>query len=216
MFVSGLSRVKLFGLTGGIGSGKSRVAQFLKKRMGFGYIDSDEVCRELLEPKNEGWVALQNAFGDEFFNPDSSINRTFLRKILFDDESFRVKLNTLLHPLAKDFILRQLHEKTDSPEIRRDYIVEVPLLFEAKWDDMFDGIITVYAEYSQCLERLMVRDKISPSDAQKALAAQESLETKALKADHVIDNTGPWPETCLQLIHLGRILGHELRKGLET
>lgn len=197
----------LIGITGGIGSGKSRAARFLQMRMECGCIDSDEVCRELLKPHNKGWLAIKSSFGDRFFCDDKTLNRAFLRKILFADKALRFKVNSLLHPLAKKAILEYIQGvQNPKPDKKHIYIIEVPLLFEARWQGMFDRIITVYADFSLCLDRLMKRDKITLKEAEKAVCSQEALSSKAMKADHVVDNSGPWSETSLQLIRLASIL----------
>ena len=190
------------GLTGGIGAGKSSVAGFLRVRYGLRYIDADVVCRELLSPGAAGWLAVTAALGNSFLDPDGNINRPRLRQAIFQDQTLRRQLDALLHPLARQEVRGLLAQMPDQARC----LVEVPLLYEAGWENEFDRIVVVYASPASCRRRLMQRDRVSAEAAQQALAAQLPLVEKALRAEHVVDNSGPWPETCLQLLHLGRLL----------
>lgn len=201
VIASGIQR-PVIGITGGMGSGKSAVARYLYRRFGGALIDTDAVCRELMEPGAAGWDAFQLAFGDKYLNPDQSINRPLLRRVIFLEEEKRRRLESLLHPLAKKEIVRRI-----GTEARAGlFLVEVPLLFEAGWDREMDKTIVVYADPEICRKRLMKRDRMNAADATAAMATQWPLATKALQADHVIDNSGSWAATCLQVLHLGELL----------
>lgn len=192
---------KPFGLTGGMGSGKSSVARFFRDKFGIEYIDADLICKDLLIPGAPGWEAFVSSFAEEFLNPDRSIDRQRLRAAIFQDHKIRQRLNDLIHPLARKEINKILSQ-TDPNRC----LVEVPLLYEAGWEDDFQSVIVVYATDKCCLERLMRRDQITSEAAAKALAAQFPLTEKAQRADHVIDNSGLWDDTCLQLLKIGKIL----------
>ena len=196
-------RRRPLGVTGGMGAGKSSVAGFLRDRFGLAYIDADLVCRELLTPGESGWVAVTSALGDSFVDAAGNINRPRLREAIFKDASLRKQLDDLLHPLAR----QRMHQMLALLPDQGRCLVEVPLLYEAGWEDEFDHIVVVYASPASCQQRLMQRDRIDAAAAQQALAAQLPLAEKALRAEHVIDNSGPWSETCLQLLHLGYLLG---------
>ena len=195
------SKLKAVGLTGGIGSGKSSVARFYKQQFGIEYIDADVVCRDLLIPGASGWDAFVATFGTAFLNSDQSINRQLLRTSIFNDYDLRKQLDNIMHPLAKQEINAMLSQLNP-----RRCLVEVPLLFEAGWEDDFDAVIVVYASEQSCLERLMHRDNLSREAAVKAIAAQMPLSEKTRRADHVIDNSGTWEDTCRQMIQLGKVL----------
>jgi len=189
------------GLTGGIGSGKSSVARFWQERFGLVCIDADGICRQLLKPEASGWLAVVAAFGETFLAPDRTIDRPRLRAAIFGDSALRRQLDALLHPLVRKEVRRQIHQASG---VR--CLVEVPLLYEAGWQDEFDVVVVVYAPSGRCRQRLMARDRVSAEAADLALAAQLPLAEKALLAAHVIDNSGPWQDTCLQLLHLGEVL----------
>ena len=195
----------VIGLTGGMGSGKSTVATFMCEVSGAKHIDADHVCRQLLEPHEKGWCAIKNIFGGEYFRPDQTIDRPRLRHEIFHDKEVRNQLNLLLHPLVRDEIAGVIQNMTDSHAVNK-LIVEVPLLFEAHWQQDFGATIVVYADNAHCLKRLMKRDQLSRSEAEVAIAAQWPLPEKVLLADHVINNNGTWLATCLQILHLARLL----------
>ena len=192
------------GLTGALGSGKSSVARFLQYSLAADYIDVDLICRQLLDPGARGWTALRKTLGPEFFMADDTVDRAQLRYVLFQDDKMRKRVNHLLHPLAREEIEKRIQD-TGRPGAG-PVIIEVPLLFEAGWEDIFDRIIVVYADPTTCRDRIMRRDGVSFSEASSGLAAQSSLLAKAMQADHVIDNSGSWTNTCLQMLHLTRIM----------
>ena len=197
--------IRKIGLTGGIASGKSRVAGMLAGMLHCLHIDADEVCRRLLEPHAEGWREFSRVFGPGYLAEDGSINRPLLRKDLFADENFRLKVNEVIHPLAKRAIMAQMDRVLGSKENSR-VLVEVPLLFEVQWENLFDTVVVVYADYETCLKRLMGRDGLEKKAAVKELASQMDLSEKTLKADHVIDNSGTLADTNMQVEHLAELL----------
>jgi dephospho-CoA kinase len=194
-------------VTGGMGSGKSSVAAYLGEIGGAMGLSADVLCRQLLEPGAAGWLAVRTAFGERFFSADQHIDRPLLRTVLFEDREFRHRLDALLHPLVRDEIAGCLkRESGQSSGKQTRFVVEVPLLYEARWEHDFSQVVVAYADEKTCLRRLMLRDRISEAAAVKALEAQMPLADKALLADYVIDNNGPWFDTCLQVEHLRNLL----------
>ena len=198
------------GITGALGSGKSSVALFLQDGLAAEYIDADLICRHLLLPHEKGWSALRQTLGQEFFLPDETIDRTRLRQVLFNDDIVRSQVNRLLHPLAREEVVARINriECTGGDPV----VVEVPLLFEAAWEDIFDRIVVVYADCNTCLQRIMRRDGVTLAEAKSGFVTQSSLLDKVVRADHVIDNSGPWPDTILQLLHLNRCLQESMKQ----
>lgn len=194
-------------ITGGMGSGKSSVAAYLCELGGARGLNADTVCRGLLEPGAAGWLAVRTAFGERFFSADQRLDRPRLRKVLFADPEFRRQLDTLLHPLARQEIASCLaREMQLRSQAQARFVVEIPLFYEAHWEQDFSPVVVVYADNPVCLRRIMGRDRISEAEAAKAMATQMPLERKALLADHVIDNSGAWADTCLQILHLRQLL----------
>ena len=187
------SERRVIGITGGIGSGKSRISSFLAKEYNFPLINLDSICRDLLQPREAGWLALRNLLPDPYFTRDGELDRQYFRRQLFADSSLRAQIDTALHPLA-----RQEMEQRITP-LQGPIIVEIPLLFEAGWQDDVDLILVVYAEMAVRIRRIMDRDQVSEEQVQQAIAAQQCLREKAARADYVIDNSGSWEHTCMQL-----------------
>ena len=210
--------IRKIGLTGGLASGKSQVAELLAALLNCVHIDADEVCRHLLEPKEEGWQELTRVFGSRYLTENGSVNRPLLRKSIFADEKFRLQVNEIIHPLVKRTIVTQMDSILGSAENSR-VLVEVPLLYEVQWENLFDTVVVVYADYEICLRRLMSRDAATRSVAVKELESQLPLSEKALKGDYVIDNSGMLPDTNNQVMHLADLLknnGQEREKKLDS
>jgi dephospho-CoA kinase len=193
----------VIGLTGGMASGKSSAAAVLSAAMGCERIDADQICRELLEPGQTGWLAMSSEFGEQFFLGNQGLDRVRLRRALFQDTVLRQRINELLHPLVKAAIAARLAAINI---VNGMVIVEVPLLFEAGWQEEFDIIVVVSARPEQCLERLMQRDQVSEAEAAAALAAQWPLAEKVARARYVIDNSGDWAATQQLLLGLAKLL----------
>ncbi len=203
------NKLKVTGLTGIIGSGKSSVAAFWLAKFNLSFINADLVGRELLAPGRPGWENIRHLC-KHFILKDQQIDRIALRRALFHDETLRRQLDQALHPLIRDEIRRQIAILAVSrPDT--DVLVEVPLLHEAGWENDFSKIILVYVDSQQGLKRIIARDEISRQEAEKAMQAQWSATDKIRRSDHVINNNLSWPATVLQLSHLGRLLWSEKR-----
>jgi dephospho-CoA kinase len=194
------------GITGGIGSGKSTVTEFLSRRFRLFRISADDYVHGLLEPGEAGWEAIHDVY-PHYVKPDQSINKPLLRENIFNDGILRRNINDAIHPLVQKKILTEIDR--ESRKGISHFLVEVPLLYEAKWEYMFHDIIVVYASKGKCIERIMNRDNVTSSEAEMSFVTQLPMADKAELADHVIDNSGLWVDTIFQLIHLGNILWPE-------
>ncbi|MCF6291068.1 MAG: dephospho-CoA kinase [Desulfobacterales bacterium] len=196
---------RVFGLTGGMGSGKSMVAAFLARVAGWLVLDVDQVCRDILEPDRPGWRALARTFDHDFFRPDRHLDRKLLRQAIFRDSELRHRIDRLLHPLAREEVAVRItawKRTAVGRESGQILVVEAPLLYEAGWDKDFREVIVVYADDATCRARVAGRDRVTAGEAEAAVAAQLPLAVKARLADHVIDNSGCISDTYLQLLHL--------------
>lgn len=191
----------LVGITGGMGSGKSTVSSFWATCMGLPRIDIDAVCRQLLARDMPGWHALHGLLPDTFFTASGDLDRRLLRTALFAEEKLRRQVNGLVHPLARNRMLELAGEMSGAM-----VLVDVPLLYEAGWQDQFAHCVVVYANRAACCRRLIDRDRITPEEALRSMAVQAPLAEKALLAEHVIDNSGCWLFARLQVMHLARLL----------
>ncbi len=196
-----LSNNKLIGITGGIGSGKSMASCFLASFMRLPLIDIDKQCARLLEKGNAGWLEIRNEFGNAFFNHDNQLERKKLRTAIFSDPELRLQINNILHPLAFNKMVEDIKQCPG-----KVVLVDVPLLFEAGWEDYFDHRVVVYADDVQCCQRIVRRDGIDPDEARRTILSQIPLVDKVLRADHVINNSGCRISSLMEIIHLARLI----------
>jgi dephospho-CoA kinase len=197
----GKNEQQVIGITGGIGSGKSKVCSFLSEKYNFPLLNLDIICRDLLQPQEAGWQALRALLPDAYFTRKGELDRQFFRQQLFANSGLRSQVDTVLHPLARQEMEQQiasLIKGLDTGNSPGPILIEIPLLFEAGWQESVDMILVVYADMTVRLQRIMQRDKVSEQQARKAVAAQQCLREKAASADHAIDNSGPWEQTCSQ------------------
>jgi dephospho-CoA kinase len=201
-----LRRSLLVGLTGGIGTGKTRVSDLLAE-LGAAVECSDKIVRELQARGGPGLAAIRDSFGPEYLTPDGELDRAKLGKRVFEDPSARMKLNALIHPLVTAELTRRVaaHRAAGVPVI----VVDIPLLLEGKKAGIgtgavlpFDLIAVVYASPTQQLERVTSRDSLSQADARARIGAQLPIDEKRAMADVVIDNTGTWEATEKQVREL--------------
>jgi len=172
------------GLTGGIASGKSLVANMFVK-LGAELVDADQIARDVVAPGEPALSAIRDAFGAEVFSSRGDLDRAALRKLVFADADKRRTLDALLHPLIRARLLARLGE------VRRPYtIVAVPLLVETDFAALVDRVAVVDCAESQQLERLMRRDGIPRTEAVAMIAAQADRATRLRAAHDVIDNSG--------------------------
>jgi dephospho-CoA kinase len=192
------------GLTGGLATGKSVVLKIFRAS-GVTVIDADRLCNEIAQPYQEAWWEIYKHFGRGCFAPDMSLKRSRLKRLIFSDQRARLALNKIIHPRVKEIILKDLGkiEESGTADLA---VVEVPLLFEARWKDCFDKTVLVYARSEVQIDRLIRRDGISPAEAQKWLAVQMPIDEKKKLADYVVDNNGPLEGTRKQVLSLITIL----------
>ena len=172
---------KVIGITGVIGSGKSSVVNYLKEK-NYQVIDSDKIVKELYF--NQSVVLkIKEAFGEEYIE-NSGINRIKLGSLIYNNENERLKLNSIIHPLVKKTILKEI--KNSKEQL---IFVDVPLLYEAKFEDICDFVIVIYTNELLNLERLSKRDNISLENAKLKVNAQLPIFTKCYFSDFIIDNS---------------------------
>ena len=181
--------MKLLGLTGGIGMGKSIAARFLHER-GAPIVDSDELARQLVEPGQPALNEIQAAFGKNMVARDGQLRRNELARVVFADGAARKRLETILHPRIRERWLAQI--ETWRRENRALAVVVIPLLFETQAESDFDKIICVACSAAAQRERLLARGW-TPEQIQQRLAAQWPIEQKIARANFVV-----WTEGALE------------------
>ncbi len=177
----------LFGLTGGVASGKSTVAARFRAR-GLDVIDADRVARDVVAPGTPGLAEVVAAFGDGVLAADGSLDRGLLRERVFNDGAARAQLNGVLHPL----IASETRRRAAALEARgvRLACYEAALLVENGLADAFRPLVVVSLPAPLQRLRLTERDGVSGEQADKIIAAQMPLADKVRLADYVIDNAG--------------------------
>ena len=172
------------GLTGGIASGKSSVAQrFIE--LGVPVIDADEAARSVVAPGEPGLAHVVEAFGSGILQVDGTLDRRALREIVFADARRRRELEALLHPLIRDDM-----ERRAAAVGGRYLVMAIPLLIEGKNAARVDRVLVVDVDEKSQLERLMARDGGTLHQAQAILAAQATRANRLQAADDIIENTG--------------------------
>lgn len=176
--------MKMIGLTGGIGSGKSTVAEMLRQ-LGAYVIDADEAARAVVEPGTTGLEKVVAEFGREMMK-DGGLDRPRLAALVFNDADAREKLNAIVHPLVRDWVAQRVAEAAEKGV---DVVVQdVPLLFENGLGDLFESTILVYVPPAVQMERLVARG-VDEADARARIGAQLPIDEKTRLATYVIDNT---------------------------
>ena len=170
------------GLTGGVGSGKSTVAKLLADH-GAVIIDADAIAREVVEPGTPGFAAVVAAFGEDVVGPDGRLDRPKLAGIVFGDESKRVQLNAIVHPLVGQRTVELAQAAPPDAVV----VYDIPLLVENNMAAGFDIVLVVEADRDRRLARLAERG-MPADDARERMAAQASDEQRREVADVVIEN----------------------------
>ena len=185
----------IVGLTGGIGAGKSTVAEYFSS-LGATVIDADQLARMAIQPGSTGFAEVEKRFGKEVI-VDGKINRQRLAALVFTDESARRDLEAIIHPRVQAMFADAVNEIEDDEIL----IYEIPLLVETGAVEKFDYIITVEADLDLRKERLLARG-LSPEQIDKRIASQASQQAREAVADAVIRNDGDEDELLRQVENL--------------
>jgi len=173
----------IIGLTGGIGSGKTRAADSFRE-LGIEIIDTDQIAHELTRSAGKAISPIRIAFGDCFILDDGSLDRSAMRRLVFSDETARHRLESILHPLIYQETLQRL------PLIRSEYgIVVVPLLLEIDgYLKLVDRVLVIDCPEPLQISRTMLRSKLSEQEVRDVMAVQCSRDERLAQADDVIVN----------------------------
>jgi len=187
--------VKLIGLTGGVGSGKSTVADMMRD-LGAQVVDADEAAHAVYEPGSPGFDAVVREFGAEYVD-GGRIDRSRLGELVFHDDDARRRLNAIVHPLVRDWMAQRTAEAAErGAEV---VVQDVPLLFENGLERLFSTVVLVYAPEDVQIERLVSGRGFTAERARAMIAAQMPIENKRGLAHHVINNSDTREETLSQV-----------------
>lgn len=184
------------GLTGGIASGKSTVADYFADQ-GVPVIDTDVIAREVVVAGAPALEEIREAFGDDVISQEGTLDRKAMREIVFADETRRLQLEGILHPRIRDLTVQRVANVTD-PYL----IVVVPLLAESPMKAMMDRILVVDCNEDTQIERLIARDVETEEQARRIMATQANRKDRLAIADDVITNDGVLSATREQVLTL--------------
>ena len=195
--------MKVIGLTGGIGSGKSTVAQFLAE-LGAVILNADEVGHEALKPDTEIWREVVTAFGRQIVTLDGNIDRKKLGKIVFGNAEALSRLNQIMHPQMYALVKAQLEEYRRQGT--RVVVLEAPLLLEAGWASLVDEVWVTTASETTVLKRLEERSGMSQAESLTRIRSQMASEERVKYADVVINTDCSLDELKSRVKELGQKL----------
>ena len=189
--------MKIIGLTGGIGSGKTSVAAKLRA-LGARVFDADEAAKNAVLPGTEGFFKVVESFGPQIVDADGKLNRMALAEIVFNDKESLKRLEEIIHSYVWQETDKFLNACREAGE--RAVILDIPLLIECGWHQKVDEVWLVVLPVEKQIMRTMKRSGMTAEAVQARIAAQMPLEKKKKYATLVIDNSGAWEETEKQVI----------------
>ena len=196
------NKQRRIGLTGGIASGKSTIAKYIKEYIDIPILDADQYSKDLIKPKSNCYKKVVAYFGPQIVDqhsPENEINRALLKKIIFENSIHRKWIQNLLHPLIKEKMI----EKCNQFDKNKILLLVIPLLFEAKFTDICTEIWLVKCPKEVQKKRLMKRNIISENEAEKIINLQLNFEDKSKFSDVILDNSDNkqlWKNTIQKLV----------------
>lgn len=173
----------VIGLTGGIGSGKTTIANFFAE-LGIDIIDADIAARKVVEPKSSALVQISQRFGLQFIKADGTLNRPLLRSRIFSNDIDKIWLNNLLHPLIRQTMLNEI-EQSQSPYC----LLVAPLLIENNLQSLVERILVIDICEEEQVKRAVLRDPSSKEEIMRIISSQIPRKERLKHADDIIDNT---------------------------
>ena len=176
----------IVGLTGGIGSGKTTVADLFARR-GAALVDTDAIAHELTGPQGAAMAAIAAAFGAAVLRPDGGLDRAAMRAVVFSDRSAKARLEAILHPLIRQQSAARCKAATSAPYV----LLVVPLLVETgSYRQRADRVLVVDCDESVQISRVMARSGLATEDVKAIMATQASRAERRAVADDVVLNEG--------------------------
>ncbi|MBS6735788.1 MAG: dephospho-CoA kinase [Clostridiales bacterium] len=189
--------MKIIGITGGVGAGKSEVLNFIAGRYDATVVEADQVGYLVMQPGKEAFEPVAELFGPSVVKEDQTLDREKIAQIVFEDRQLLEKLNAIIHPAVKRYIRRAIQmEQEAGTEI---FVVEAALLIEDKYDEICDELWYIYADENVRMHRLMKNRGYSVEKIRGILANQLSEEEFESHCDFEIDNSGDFQDTVRQI-----------------
>ena len=189
--------MKIIGITGGIGSGKSKVLSYLEETYKAPAYEADKVAHKLQEPGQTCYKKIVASFGEEVLKEGGDVDRKKLSEIVFADAQRRSVLNEIVHPAVKCYIRERIAEEKEkgSPI----FFVEAALLIEDHYDEICDELWYIYAKEDVRKERLRTSRGYSEEKIDQIFTSQKSVDEFREKCDREFDNSGFFKDTCILL-----------------
>lgn len=189
--------MKVIGVTGGVGAGKSTVLRYLEERYRARVIQADQTGHEVMEPEEEAYGRVVAEFGGQILSADGRIDRGVLSGIVFADGEKLKKLNAIVHPAVKKEILKRIAQAAAENEAYT--VVEAALFFEEKYDAFCDETWYIYTNEAERRRRLKRSRGYSDERIDQIVRNQKSHEELLKRCGCVIDNNGTAEDTCRQI-----------------
>jgi dephospho-CoA kinase len=197
--------VRIIGLTGGIATGKTTVSNYLAQRVQV--IDADVLAREAVRPDSKILLALVKRYGSQLLDGSGTLNRAKLAEIIFQDESEKRWVESMIHPYVRQRLASSKAQGTAST-----LVMVIPLLFEAHMTDLVSEIWVVFCPPDLQLARLIRRNNLTPLEAQARIDSQMPLAQKCAQADVVLNNQGNLEALYLQVDQALGVLPEDRRE----
>ncbi|HIS25309.1 MAG TPA: dephospho-CoA kinase [Candidatus Pullilachnospira intestinigallinarum] len=189
--------MKIIGITGGVGAGKSEVLNYIAGRYDATVVEADQVGYLVMQPGQEAYAPTVALFGPSAVKQDGTLDREKIAGIVFEDRRLLEKLNAIVHPAVKRYICRAIQtEREAGTEV---FVVEAALLIEDKYDEICDELWYIYADENVRMHRLMKNRGYSVEKIRGILANQLSEEAFESHCDFEIDNSGDFQDTVRQI-----------------
>lgn len=189
--------MKIIGITGGVGTGKSKVLAYMEEQFKAVVCQADHVAWELQRPGEICYKQIINEFGEHILNQDKTINRPLLGSIVFSDALALQKLNQIMHPAVKMYILQKIEE--EKTKHTTCFVIEAALLLETHYDEICDEIWYIYTDEATRRNRLKENRSYTDEKIDAILKSQLSEVSFQEQCDIVIDNSGDFKDTCYQI-----------------
>ena len=190
--------MKVIGITGGVGAGKSEILRYLKEKHGARVIEADKVGHLLMEPGGACYYSIVEKFGSSILNGDQTINRGKLGKIVFADTALLDALNKIIHPKVKSYIVSEI-AKEKAYHRTNLFVVEAALLIEDHYDVICDELWYIHIDAQVRAKRLKETRGYDDQKIADIMANQKSPEEFSSACQVVIDNSGELAYTCEQI-----------------
>lgn len=201
--------MNIIGITGGVGSGKSRVLSYIEETYSCVICQADHVAWELQRPGERGYVEIVKHFGEKILNEDGTINRSALGQIVFSNEKELWTLNAIMHPAVKEEIRKRIILEEEKGT--KLFVLEAALLIEEHYNEICDELWYIYTDEQIRRERLKESRGYSDEKIDSMIGAQLPEKVFRRECQVVIDNSGDFAYTCVQIQEAIKKMEIELR-----